>query len=119
MGIEATQHLNGKVTESSAADNALATATVAAVGNVRHFIKGFGISWSAAPAAAYKVLQIKFGTTVVANIIFDPLKDGPSGCEITLPAHIHGDFNQAVSAELSASGTGGVTGRVSLYTYSN
>lgn len=113
-----TRILNGKVTESSAADNALATATVAAVGNVRHFVSGFGVSWSAAPTAAYKQVQIKFGTTVVATFIFDPLKDGMSGCEVTLPVPIHGDFNQAVSAELIASGTPTVTGRVRLYTSS-
>lgn len=113
--IDTALLLNARVIESGAADNALATATATAILAARHFIRGLGVTWSAAPTAAYKTIQVKFGTTVILNIIFDPLKDGESGRMIPLPSVIHGDFNQAVSAELSASGTGGVTGRVQLF----
>lgn len=113
--IDTIQFLNGKVTESSGADNALATATVGAVLACRHFITGIAADYSAAPAAGFKVIQVKFGTTVILNIIWNPALQMPLW--FGFPGHIHGDYNQAVSAELAASGTGAVLGRVKLFTY--
>jgi hypothetical protein len=109
-----TPYLNARVlAESSAVDNNVATATAAAVVGVRHFMTGVIVSFSAAPAAAYKTITVKLGTTAVANFAFDPLK-APLVI-IPFPSPIHGDYNQAVSAVLSASGTGGVTGTVTLF----
>lgn len=113
--IDTIQFLNGKPTESSGADNALATATVGAVLACRTFITGIKAGYSAAPAAGFKIIQIKFGTTVVLNLEWDPTKSAPLW--FGFPGHVHGDYNQAVSAELAASGTGGVLGRVALFTY--
>lgn len=113
--IDTIQFLNGRVVESSAADNALATATFGAVSAARHFLTGIKADFSAAPAAAFKVIQIKFGTVVQFNIVWDPTKTMPLW--FGFPGHIHGDYNQAVSAELSASGTATVLGRVALFGY--
>lgn len=115
--INLTQILNGKVVESSTADNAVATATVTAAGSVRHYIRGVWAGFSAAPAAGYKIIQIKFGTTVMLNIEWNPALYTPF--DKPFPCDIHGDYNQAVSAELAASGTGGVLGRVKLFVYSH
>ena len=114
--ISDTRLLNGRSVESSDVDNATATATVAAVAAVRHFIASLTADYSAAPAAGFKLIQIKFGTTVVKNIRWNPALEMPF--RLTLGVDIHGDFNQAVSAELAASGTPAVTGRVGLLVYS-
>lgn len=114
--IDTVQFLNGRCVESAAADNALATATVAAVGAVRHFITGISADYSAAPAAGFKLIQIKLNGVVVKNIRWDPTKSMPlwwGG-----PGLLHGDYNQPVSAELVASGTATVTGIVTLYVFS-
>lgn len=113
--IDTVQFLNGRPTESSAADNALATATMGAVTGCRHFLTGIKADYSAAPAAGFKVVQIKFGTVVVLNLVWDPTKAMPLW--FGFPGHIHGDYNQAVSAELGASGTATVLGRVALFGY--
>lgn len=111
--VTQTSVLNGRVLAEATADNGIATASVAAVVGARHFMTGVICSWSAAPAAAYKTLTVKLGTSAVALFTFDPLKDGLM--QIPFPSPIHGDYNQAVSVELSASGTGGVSGRVTLF----
>lgn len=113
--IDTLQFLNGKVVESPGADNALATATVGAVSAARTFLTGIKADYSAAPAAGFKVIQIKFGTVVQFNIIWNPLLSMPLW--FAFPGHIHGDYNQAVSAELAASGTGTVLGRIALFGY--
>jgi len=114
--ISDTSLLNGKVVEATA-DNALATAAFAAIAAVRHFITGIIVAFSGATGVpVYKTLQIKFGTTVVANFDFDSTKEAL--VRIPLPSPIHGDYNQAVSVELGASGTGGVIGKVKLFGYS-
>lgn len=113
--ISDTRLLNGRVVQA-VADNGLATVTLAAVQAVRHFVCGIVVSWSAAPTAAYKTLQLKFGVALIADFTFDPLKD--SLFRIPFPVDVHGDYNQAVSVELSASGTGGVIGQLKVFTYS-
>ena len=113
--ISDTRFLNGRVVQATA-DNALATVTIPATPSARHFVSGIVVSFSAAPAAAYKTLQLKFGTTVVADFTFDPLKEAL--VRIPFPTDVHGDYNQAVSVELAASGTGGVIGQLKVFTYS-
>lgn len=114
--ISDTRLLNGRVVESSDADNALATATVAAIAGVRHFMAGLTADYSVIPAAGIKLIQIKVGTTVVKNIRWNPIIEFPF--RFAFPVDLHGDYNQAISAELQASGTGGQTGRVSIHVYS-
>lgn len=113
MNSQIAMLLGGRVVESSDADNALATATVGAVLGIRHFILGVAADYSTVQAAAIKLIQIKFGTTVVLNIRFNSATD--PWFMRKLPVPIHGDYNQAVSAELQASGTGGQLGRVKLF----
>ena len=110
-------YLNARVlAESAAVDNNTATATAAAIAGMRHFMTGVIVSFSAAPAAAYKTITINVGSTAVANLTFDPLKSAQ--VTIVFPSPIHGDYGGAVSAVLSASGTGAVTGRITLFGWS-
>lgn len=107
------QLLNGKVVESAGTDNALATATVGAVSGCRNFITGIKAGYSLAVASAIKVIQVKLNGVVVLNIEWDPSKLTPGW--FPFPSPIHGDYNQAVSAELAASGTPGTLGRVAIF----
>lgn len=113
MNSQIAMMLGGRVVESSDVDNALATATVAAVGGIRHFIYGFSADYSTVQAAGIKLIQFKFGTVVVLNVRWNAALESPFMRK--LPIVIHGDYNQAVSAELQASGTGGQLGRVKLF----
>jgi hypothetical protein len=115
MSVNAEVLLNAKVTQSSAADNATATATVAAIGGMTHGILGVHADYSAAPAAGFKTITLKKGTTTLLVLRHD-FSTGPAF--YPLPAAVWGDFGGAVSAELQASGTGGVTGRIALFTFS-
>lgn len=104
--------MNGRVVESADVDNGLATCTIGAVLNMRHFLGRVLADYSAAPAAGFKLIQIKFGTVVALNIRWNPALSMPLWIDLYW---IHGVENQAVSAELAASGTGGVLGRVKLF----
>ena len=101
-----------RVAESSDADNALATVTLAAVVGIRHNLYWITADYSAAPTAAFKLIQVKYGTTVVKNIRWNAALHMP--LLIPLPVPPHGETGQQVSVELAASGTGGVTGRVGV-----
>jgi hypothetical protein len=101
------------VLAEDATSNGMASASIAGVVGARHFMTGVIVSWTAAPTAAYKTLTVKFGSTTVAIFRFDPLKHGL--VKIPFEPPIHGDYGQEVSVELSASGTGGVSGRATLF----
>lgn len=116
MAIDTLQFLNGVVTQGNVATNAISTATVGAVLGCRTFLTGIKADFGAAVAAGFTLIQVKFGTTVVLNILWDTTKV-PSPLWFGFPGHIHGDYNQAVSVELAASGVGGVNGRVALHSY--
>ena len=102
----------GRFVESADVDNALATVTVAAIPSIRHFIGWITADYSAAPAAGFKLLQVKYGTTVVKNIRWNPALEMP--LRLPLKAPPHGEVGQQVSVELQASGTPAVTGRVGV-----
>lgn len=86
-------------------DNALATATKAAVSGSSHYITNIVADFS---ATATKTLQIKDGTTVIAEFsVVD-------SAVINLGAAIKITKGNAVSAELAASGAGGTVGKVNL-----
>lgn len=95
-------------TATDSKDNADATATKAANANARHCITAVTASFS---AAATKLLQIKDGTTVILE------RYVYSAADLTFNAPIRASYNSAVSAVLTASGTGGVIGKVGLTGY--
>jgi hypothetical protein len=108
--ITAELLLNSRPVQGSTADNATASVSVAAVMNVRHHILGIEADYSAA-VALVKTVTVKINAVVVFVYRWDFSK-GPFARN--LPAPWHGDYNQAVSVELEASGTGAVTGRVGI-----
>jgi hypothetical protein len=109
--INAEGILNGDVVDSGDANNAVATASKAATLAQRHFALGFFAAYSVA-VALIKTITFKRGSTTVFILRWDFSK-GP--CCLPLPSICHGDYNQAISVELEASGTGGTNGRVQLF----
>jgi hypothetical protein len=110
--IDVALAANGRFVESTDVDNGLATATVAAIGSVRHFLAWIEADYSAAPAAAFKLIQVKLGTTVIKNIRWNAALEMP--LRVPLPLWPHSGLGEQLSVELAASGTGGVTGRVGV-----
>lgn len=104
--------LRGKGTQSTAADNATATASVAAIAEQRHTVYGVHADYSAA-VAAIKTVTVKHGSTTWAVFRWD----FTAGMFIyNFPLPFRGALNEAVSVELEASGTGGTTGRCTIFT---
>jgi hypothetical protein len=93
-------------TAKDSQDNALATAAKAAVAGKRHCINTVIASFS---AAAIKLLQVKEGTTVI-------LEQYVHNAEVIQLDYL-GATGNALSAELAASGTGGVLGKVAIVGY--
>jgi hypothetical protein len=92
--------------EDATADNAIATATRAAVVDQRHYITGASGSFSA--AAAGRLLEILEG----ANVIWSGYVHDQRDISFSVP--IRGAAGGAVSARLAASGSIGVIGAVAL-----
>lgn len=97
--------------EKDSKDNALATATHAAVAGKTHFIKRVIASFSVVPSAP-KLVQVKKGTTVLCEMYL-----GAATQEWDLEG-ISGDYNGAISVEMAASGTAGTIGKLILIGYS-
>lgn len=116
MSVSVAALKNSAVKQSADADNATATATVAATEAVQHAILGYAADYSQAPAAGYKTVTFKRGTTTVL-ILRKDFANG--GFMEALPAVLWPDKNQAVSVELQASGVALTTGRVSLFFFSS
>jgi hypothetical protein len=112
MSVLMAPLLRGKPTQSAAADNTTATATVTAIGEQKHLVLGVEAHYSAA-VAAIKSVTIKHGTTTWQTFRWD-FANGPFF--FAFPVAFRGDTNEAVSAELQASGNGGVSGYVTIYT---
>lgn len=95
--------------EKDSDDNASSVASKAAVAGHKHVVMGVSASFSG--TAASKLLEIKFGTTVVFEKY---ITDG--GEVITFGDGIKNpDTNELVSATLAASGTGGTVGKVAIW----
>lgn len=92
-------------TVTGSADNAVATATRAAVSGKKHYITGVTASFS---GTATKLLQVKDGTTVIWEDYV------VNGYQMKFPQPIEATSGNAVSAELAASGTAGIIGKVNL-----
>jgi hypothetical protein len=112
MSIGTAPLLRGKATQSAAADNATATATVAAVANQKHLVLGVEAHYDAA-VSTFQTVTIKHGSTTWITHRWD-FSNGPF--IMNYPVALLGSNNEAVSAELQASGAGGTDGYVILYT---
>lgn len=86
-------------------DNAEATATVAAVAAQKHCLVGIIASYSAAKIG---LLTVKQGTTTLWTV------DVHNSIVIPMNPGYEFDTNTAINVTLSASGTGGVNGRVTI-----
>lgn len=100
--------LKGSWVEGATADNAAATASRAApAGGVRHFITSVSASFSASQSTK-KLLELRYGSTVVASwYVADEVVLSFSS-PIELPP------GQVANLVLAASGTGGQVGAVVL-----
>ena len=113
MSIQAQVLTAGTATQSSAVDNATATATIAATPGVIQRVLGVSADYSAT-VSAIKTITITAKVTVVYRWDFT---NGPF--HLPLPGPIPGTMNTAVTVALEASGSGGTTGRVTAYHFAN
>jgi hypothetical protein len=102
----------GRVTESTAADNATATATVSAIPNQTHLVFGVEAQYSAA-VSSIKTVTLKHGSTAWRTWRWD-FSNGPF--LYNLPVALRSSLNEAVSVELEASGAGGTDGYAVVWT---
>lgn len=112
MSIHTAPLLRGKPTQSSGADNATATASVSAIAEQKHLVLGVEAHYGAA-VSSIKTVTIKHGSTTWQTFRWD-FTNGPFF--FSFPVAFLGSLNEAVSAELEASGAGGTSGYVTLYT---
>lgn len=106
-----------KANSSGSADNATATATFAAVANVRQFIHGAIASYSAAPAAGAHLATLTYTYNGAAQTISFQCSIGVWQIYFgTNP--VEADANTAITLTVPASGTAGVIGSASIYGFS-
>ena len=103
--------LRGRPTQSSGADNATATASVSAITAQKHLVMGVEAHYSAT-VSAIKTVTVKHGSTTWQTFRWD-FSNGPFF--FSFPVAFRSDTGEAVSAELEASGTGGTSGYVTIY----
>lgn len=115
MSIQAQVLIAGKPTQSAVADDAVATATVAAIPSMTHYILGVSADFDAA-VSAIKAIAIIQGSTTLITYQWD-FTNG--AFHFAFPTTMKGVIGGAVSATLAASGTGGTEGRISLYTFAD
>lgn len=107
-------YMSATYDQSATADNATATVTLAAT-NQRRAIHKIVATFSAAPSAAAKVITLTWYENGTAKtFVTNWLMASNLTVVIDLPFAVRGDANKAVTCTLTASGTGGVTGRVGL-----
>lgn len=101
--------------QSATADNATATVTLAATPGCRHAVHKIVATFSAAPAAAAKVITLTWTEGGTAKtFVTNWLMASNLTVTIDLPFAVRGDAGKVVTCTLTASGTGGVLGRVGL-----
>lgn len=113
MSIQAQVLISGDVTQSSDVNNATATATIAATAGVTQRLLGVSADYSAT-VSAIKTITITAKKTLVFRWDFSN-----GAFHFALPAPLRGDLNTAVTVALEASGTGGITGRVTAYHFAD
>ena len=111
MSINTRPLLGGRVVQSAAADNATATATVAAIEGVSHMVLGVEAHYDVA-VTSIKAIVITAGTEV-----YTIRWDFTNGLfAFALPVAIRTPLsNTAVTATLAASGAGSTNGYVTLF----
>ncbi len=115
MSIQAQVLIAGTPTQSAAADNAVATATVAAIAGMTHYILGVSADFDIAVSAIVTITILQGSTALV---VYE--WDFTNGAfHFAFPTTMKGVVGGAVSATLAASGTGGTSGRITLYTFPN
>ena len=112
MSIGTAPLLRGKATQSTAADNATATATVAAIPEQKHLVLGVEAHYGAA-VSAIKTVTVKHGSTAWVTHRWD-FTNGPF--VYNYPVALKGSQNEAVSVELEASGAGSTNGYATIFT---
>lgn len=113
MAVQPELLLNARLVQSTAVDNAIATVTIAAVPNIRHFISGIDADYSVTlGAGVIKTITLKVSGVAIAVWRWDYSK-GPFSRNFPVP--LHSGYNEAVTVEIEASGTGGQTGRGSVW----
>ena len=115
MSIQAQILVAGNVMQSTTADNATATATVAAITGATHRMLGVSADYDVAVTAIKTITIIQGSTTLIAY-----KWDFTNGAfHFAFPAALRGVLSGAVSATLEASGAGSTNGRISLYHFAN
>lgn len=114
--MERGTYRNAQYTPSTAADNATATATIAAAPGQAVLAFGLHAQFSAA-VAAKKILTLQYtdeaGTSKTLTWELDFALG--LGRDVTFPLAIRGKSGEAVVATLAASGAGGTTGTIGIY----
>ncbi len=113
MAIKDQVLIAGDATQSSAVNNATATATIPATQGVQQRVLGVSADYSAT-VSAYKTITITAKKTIIFRWDFT---NGPF--LFALPVALPGEINTAITVALEASGTGGTTGRVTAYHFAN
>ena len=115
MSVEGAALLRGKATQSSAALNDTATATVSAIEAQVHLTFGVVAEYDAV-VASIKTITVKHGSTTWQVFRWD-FNNGSFA--FTFPVALKSDQNEAVSVELEASGDGSINGYSTIYTATN
>ncbi|KKN06676.1 hypothetical protein LCGC14_1074730 [marine sediment metagenome] len=113
MSVQMAALLRGTPTQSTGVANGTATATVAAIAGVQHLVFGVEANYDVG-VSAIKTITIKHGGVTWVTFRWD-FTNGPF-VPSEFPVALKAALNEAVTAELQASGAGGTTGYVTLYT---
>ena len=115
MSVQMASLLRGIPTQSAGVANGTATATVAAIAGVQHLVFGVEANYDVG-VSAIKTVTLKHGGVTWVTFRWD-FTNGPF--VFNLPVALKSAQNEAVTAELQASGAGGTTGYITLYTATN
>ncbi len=110
MSVQMAPLLRGLVVQSAGADDAIATATVAAIEGVTHIVLGVQAHYDAAVTAT-KTITLTVGG--VATVFRHDFTNGAFA--YNFPVALSGDPNVAVTCALEASGTGGTEGQAMVW----
>ena len=115
MSVQTAPLLRGSATQATAADNATATATLAATTGVKRLILGVEAQYDVA-VAAIRTLTLNVAAVEVKNWEWD-FSNGPF--LFMFPAALHTDVNEAVTLVLEASGAGSTSGDCTIWVASD
>ena len=111
MSVQLAALIRGEGTQSTGVANGIATATVAAIAAVTHLIFGVEAHYDVSVTSIKDVTITHNGVTLTFRWDFT---NGPF--IYNLPVALAGADSGAVSATIAASGAGGTTGYVTLFT---